>query len=115
MSRGLHKQTAQLSQLQKSNGGNIECLQLPVINIKWSDVTAVAFLILMVIGLLATGMAIFFFMKNKSTPLVSASNRELIKPSFVCRNSLVFCSYLAPSCSAYKDVILYCLSLKVPF
>ena len=64
-------------QLHKSNGDGTACLPLPVINIKWSDVTAVIFLILTVIGLLATGMAIFVFIKNQSTPLVRVSNREL--------------------------------------
>ncbi|CAH3168411.1 unnamed protein product [Porites evermanni] len=64
-------------QLHKSNGDGTACLPLPVINIKWSDVTAEVFLILTVIGLLATGMAIFVFIKNQSTPLVRVSNREL--------------------------------------
>ncbi|XP_073239617.1 extracellular calcium-sensing receptor-like [Porites lutea] len=64
-------------QLHKSNGDGTACLPLPVINIKWSDATAVVFLILTVIGLLATGMAIFVFIKNQSTPLVRVSNREL--------------------------------------
>ena len=64
-------------QLHKSNGDGTACLPLPVINIKWSDPTAVVFLILTVIGLLATGMAIFVFIKNQSTPLVRVSNRKL--------------------------------------
>ena len=64
-------------QLHKSNVDGTACLPLPVINIKWSDVTAVIFLILTVIGLLVTTMAFFVFMKNQSTPLVRVSNREL--------------------------------------
>ncbi|EDO47166.1 predicted protein, partial [Nematostella vectensis] len=62
---------------QMSNLGNTECVDLPVVNISWTDTTSVLFLIFTAIGMVATIFTFAVFIIHQDTPVVKASNREL--------------------------------------
>ena len=74
-----------------SNEDGTACLPLTVINIQWKDITAVLFSILTAIGLFGTCLTFVVFVKNKNTPLVKASNREL---SFLLIFAIALCFIL---------------------
>ncbi|EDO43154.1 predicted protein [Nematostella vectensis] len=62
---------------QTSIKDRTKCIDRPLVNIRWSDTEAVLFLLLAILGLLATLFVAIVFIKHKDTPVVRGSNREL--------------------------------------
>lgn len=54
-----------------------ECLDLPEIEIKWSSLASVLVIMFAVIGFLLVAICSFILYRQRMTPLVKASNREL--------------------------------------
>ena len=82
------------------------CLPLPVINITWSDTSAVIFIILTAVGLFGTCVTFAIFLKNQDTPLVKASNREL---SFFLLFTIALCFVLTLLHLTQPSKVLCCI------
>ena len=93
-------------QQHMSNEEGTECLPLPVINIQWTDTTAVVCSILTAIGLFGTFVTFIVFVKNQYTPLVKASNREL---SFLLLFAIALCFVLTLLHLAKPTTTLCCM------
>ncbi|XP_022778045.1 extracellular calcium-sensing receptor-like [Stylophora pistillata] len=89
-----------------SNEESTACLPLPVINIRWSDTSAVIFTFLTTIGLFGTCVTFTIFLKNRNTPLVKASNREL---SFFLLFAIALCFVLTLLHLAQPSTVLCCI------
>ena len=93
-------------QQHMSNQEGTACLPLPVINIQWTDNTAIVCAILTAVGLFATGVTFAVFLKNQYTPLVKASNREL---SFLLLVAIALCFVLTLLHLAQPTKIICCI------
>lgn len=93
-------------QQHMSNEDGTACKPLPVINIQWTDTTAVICSILTAVGLFGTCVTFVVFVKNQYTPLVKASNREL---SFLLLFSIAFCFILTLLHLAQPTTTLCCI------
>ena len=71
------KNCSKCSQLEKSNEGRTACVDLPVLTLQWSDLSAIVLAVMASFGLACTGFATVVFASHLETPLVKASNREL--------------------------------------
>ena len=89
-----------------SNEDGTACLPLPVINIQWTDTTAVMCSILTAVGLFGTCLTFAVFVKNQYTPLVRASNREL---SFLLLFAIALCFLLTILHLAQPTTTLCCI------
>ncbi|KAK3723817.1 hypothetical protein QZH41_019485 [Actinostola sp. cb2023] len=76
---------------QKANKKKTRCIDLPIVNIKWSHPMAALSVTLSAIGLVATVFAMGVFFVKRDTPIVKASNREL---SFVLLVIIIMCFML---------------------
>lgn len=89
-----------------SNSKGTKCLPLPVINIQWTDTTAVICTVLTAVGLFGTCVTFVIFVKNQNTPLVKASNREL---SFFLLFAIALCFVLTLLHLIQPTTILCCI------
>ncbi|XP_078356858.1 extracellular calcium-sensing receptor-like [Oculina patagonica] len=89
-----------------SNNESTTCLPLPVINIQWTDTTAVIFVFLTAVGLFGTCVTFVIFVKQQNTPLVKASNREL---SFFLLFAIALCFMLTLLHLIQPTTILCCI------
>ncbi|XP_031560448.1 extracellular calcium-sensing receptor-like isoform X2 [Actinia tenebrosa] len=79
------------SAMQLSSDDRITCIDLPIISLKWSDITAIVIAIITSIGLLLCAFVMFVFVRYRDTPIVKASNKEL---SAVILLAIVLCYVL---------------------
>lgn len=79
------------SQMQRSSDDRTECIDLPIITLRWSDITAIVIALITSIGLLLCAFVMIVFVRYSDTPIVKASNKEL---SAVILIAIVLCYVL---------------------
>lgn len=76
---------------QRSNDNRTNCIDLPIITLQWSDITAIVIAAVTSLGLLLCLFIMFIFYVHRATPIVKASNKEL---SSVVLFAIIFCFIL---------------------
>lgn len=97
---------SQCPEKHMSNEDGTACLPLPVINIQWTDTTAVVYIVLTSLGLFGTSVTFAIFFRNQNTPIVKASNREL---SFLLLFIIALCFVLTLFHLIQPTTILCCI------
>ncbi|XP_022781880.1 extracellular calcium-sensing receptor-like [Stylophora pistillata] len=76
-SDGISSNCSECSEREKPNEERTKCLDLPLNNLKWSDLSAIAVTCTTALGLGLTFLCFAIFIKHRNTPIVKASNKEL--------------------------------------
>lgn len=74
------------------NPDHTECLDVPIVHINYTNPIGLAFLVIGLLGFLASLCVALLYVKNNRTPVVKASNRDL---SYMLLFCIAMC-YLAP-------------------
>ena len=76
-SDGISSNCSQCSEREKPNNERTQCMDLPLNNLKWSDISALIVTCTAALGLCLTTLCFAIFIKYRNTPIVKASNKEL--------------------------------------